>query len=79
MRQAALWLPWGEGEVKVTTRELLYFGGSVLGPALIARELAELLRAVPARLGVQSGDPTLEFERGIGEALRKAFPRGLDL
>jgi hypothetical protein len=61
----------------MTTDEMLFFCGSVLGPALLAQELARLLEHIPGIGADQPASPTRED--GVGRLLLQAFPDGLDL
>jgi hypothetical protein len=58
----------------MTTNDMLVFCGSVLGPALVARDVAESLRRIPARAQPKPADLP-EADR----LLREVFPRGLEL
>ena len=57
----------------MTVREMLVFAGGVLGPALVARELADVLRTVhgPGRSAPE------RRARGADALLRQVFPHGL--
>ena len=61
----------------MTIREMLFFSGSVLGPALVAQALqemaAELLQGVPQ---VAERPPVADSAVRL---LEQAFPRGLSL
>jgi hypothetical protein len=56
----------------MTTDEMLFFAGRVLGPALVARDVAERLRAVPALHDKQPADA-----RRADRLLAQVFPEGL--
>ena len=56
----------------MTTDEMLFFAGRVLGPALVARDVAERLRAVPALRDKQPADA-----RRADRLLAQVFPEGL--
>jgi hypothetical protein len=56
----------------MTTNEMLFFCGRVLGPALIARDVAEQLRAVPALTDKKPADA-----HRADRLLAQVFPEGL--
>lgn len=56
----------------MTTNEMLFFAGRVLGPALVARDLAAQLRSVPALNAKKPVDTS-----GADRLLREVFPEGL--
>ena len=58
----------------MTVREMLVFAGGVLGPALVAQELADVLRAVP---GHGRAPPERRPPDGADGLLRQVFPHGL--
>jgi hypothetical protein len=58
----------------VTVREMLVFAGGVLGPALVAQQVADLLRAVP---GAERARPEPRPRDGADALLRQVFPDGL--
>ena len=60
----------------MTTPELLRFAGGVLGPALVAQALADLLRAAPELQPPPAAPPGAPDAERL---LRQVFPRGLDL
>ena len=60
---------------RMTIREMLFFSGSVLGPALIAQAMLELLQEVPRLNPALVAAPGDEVER----LLHQARPNGIDL
>jgi hypothetical protein len=56
----------------MTTNEMLFFCGRVLGPALIAHDVAESLRRVPALSAPKPAAPD-RADRLLGQV----FPDGL--
>ncbi len=60
----------------MTTEEMLYFGGGVLGPALAAQAVATMLKAIP-ELSVERKEYLATVR--VENLLHQAFPDGLDL
>jgi len=58
----------------MTTNEMLVFCGGVLGPALVARDVAKALRQVPALAPKQPADLSR-----ADRLLRQVFPEGVEL
>jgi hypothetical protein len=56
----------------MTTNDMLFFAGRVLGPALIARDVAERLRAVPTLNERKPADA-----HRADRLLAQVFPEGL--
>lgn len=58
----------------MTTNEMLVFCGRVLGPALVARDVAQVLRHVPALAPKQPVDLSR-----ADQLLQQVFPEGVEL
>lgn len=59
------------------THEMLFFGGSVLGPALVAQALQDVLATVPELNATQP--PAGPEADDVDRLLSSAFPHGLSL
>ncbi len=60
----------------MTLQQMLRFSGSVLGPALVAQAVFDLLRCVPEPAEIAA--PATRDD-GVNRLLLQAFPDGLDL
>jgi len=65
-----------ERRTPMTTQEVLRFAGGVLGPALIAQAMTDLLRAAPELQFSHIGPSPADSSAGL---LAQVFPNGLEL